>query len=385
MMNRRQVLLSTGGAAILVVGGFAGTMMMRDVPEVREPWAQAEEGFGDVRLNALAYAILAPNAHNRQPWWVELVGDDSLTLYCDLNRLLPETDPPNRQITIGLGAFLELLRMAAAEQGYRTQIIPFPEGEPFPTLDQRPIASVRFIENSSVDRDPLFATTLRRRTNRAPFSDQTPEASHLAELEVLSGLAGTGRFAASGDGNICETLKAIAAEAWRVESNLNRTHMESIHLTRIGGAEVAANPDGISLYGPMMETYKTLGFLSRDGMAEIGSDGHKAGQKFYMDAIQSATAFGWLMSKDNTRADQLNAGADWVRLNLAATQIGLAFHPLSQALQEFPEMEPHFTAIHEFAGVDLPARVQGLFRLGYAKDPRPSPRWPVQSRIKSLA
>ena len=140
-MISRRALLITGGASVLVLGGgAAGLMAMSNIDEVREPWRAAEAGFGDVRLNALAYAILAPNPHNRQPWQIELKGDDAMTLYCDLNRLLPETDPPNRQITIGLGAFLELLRQASAEQGYRAEIDPFPEGEPYPNLDARPIA-----------------------------------------------------------------------------------------------------------------------------------------------------------------------------------------------------------------------------------------------------
>ena len=368
----------------MIAGGFTAAMIARDKPSIREPWKRASEGFGDPRMDALAFAILAPSPHNRQPWWVELVGETELLLFCDLSRRLPETDPPNRQITIGLGAFLELLRMAFAEKGYRAGITPFPEGEPYPVLDERPIARVSFQADKNIAVDPLFQESLERRTNRSTFSDKAVEPSQLRRLEEIAGFSGTGRFAHSGDDAVCETLKDIAAEAWRIENNLLRTHMESVELTRIGADEVAANPDGISLYGPMMETYKTLGFLSREGMAEIGSTGHEAGQTFYMKAIQSASAFGWLMSRDNTRQDQLQAGADWVRLNLAATQLGLAFHPLSQALQEFPEMAAPFDAIHRFAGVEAPARVQGLFRLGYADAPRPSPRWPVESRIANL-
>jgi heterotetrameric sarcosine oxidase gamma subunit len=35
-----------------------------------EPWRRAGQSLGDPRLDALAYAILAPNPHNRQPWTV---------------------------------------------------------------------------------------------------------------------------------------------------------------------------------------------------------------------------------------------------------------------------------------------------------------------------
>ncbi len=50
-------------------------------------------------------------------------------------------------------------------------------------------------------------------------------------------------------------------------------------------------------------------------------------------------------------------------------------------MQEFPEMAPHFAAIHERLGVAAPARLQMLARIGYGPDQPPSPRWPAASRI----
>ena len=52
----------------------------------------------------------------------------------------------------------------------------------------------------------------------------------------------------------------------------------------------------------------------------------------------SARAFGWLTNGNRTRKDQLDAGRAYLRLNLEATRLGLAIHPWSQALQEYPEM-----------------------------------------------
>ena len=54
------------------------------------------------RMQALSYAILAPNPHNRQPWLVDLQVDGQVTLYVDQTRLLPHTDPFSRQIVAGL-------------------------------------------------------------------------------------------------------------------------------------------------------------------------------------------------------------------------------------------------------------------------------------------
>ena len=40
-----------------------------------------------------------------------------------------------------------------------------------------------------------------------------------------------------------------------------------------------------------------------------------------------------------------------------------------------------YNQFHQAVGVEQPARVQGLFRLGYAALPEPSPRWPVESLL----
>jgi len=386
MISRRAVL-TTGGASLLVLGAGSGVLLSKNVESAREPWRQAELGFGDVRLNALAYAILAPNPHNRQPWIVRLGADEnSFTLYCDLQRLLPETDPPNRQITIGFGAFLELFTMAAAQQGYRTYIDSFPEGEPHPLLDNRPIATIRMAKDASIIPDSLFDYALSRRTVRSNFdTSRIPSKSDMQALLKAAALPDPSRFAHSSEAETIGKLKDLSFKGWMIESSNLKTHHESTALMRIGAKEVNANPDGIALYGPMMEGLGGLGIMSREKVNEIGSAAHKGTVDFYNKLIESAGCFGWLSTPENTRRDQLRAGADWVRLNLAATKIGIAFHPLSQVLQEFPEMAEAYEVLHEYLEIEAPARVQGLFRFGYAPPPKASPRWPLQSRLIGIA
>lgn len=388
-MTSRRVVLFTGAAGVAIAGLAAGRVLHSDLSAARRPWRAAAEGFGDPRLDALAYAILAPNPHNRQPWLIRLDGGDALTLFCDLNRLLPETDPPNRQIVIGLGAFLELLRQAAAEAGYRLETQAFPEGEPYPTLDERPVARIRFVEDEAVEKDPLFGAALDRRTSRIRF-DQSRKVSP----ETLNALDAVlrpddGEFEWVNDAGNVDALKAICREGWRIEMETPHTFLESVELTRIGEKEINAQPDGIALSGPAMEAMRVMGVLTRETMRDEESRAYQETLNFYNGLIDSAMAFGWLSTSGNSRTDQLRAGAGWVRLQLAATRAGLAMQPLSQALQEFPEMSEIFEEIHEFTGVRTPAgprdgRVQGLFRFGYADVVGPSPRWPLESRIVTI-
>jgi hypothetical protein len=299
-----------------------------------------------------------------------------------LERRLPETDPPNRQITIGLGAFLELFKYAAAAQGYRADIAPFPEGEPHPTLDHRPIASVVLKEDMSALQSPLFDFTLARRTVRRNFKAGRPVTEEvLTELFETARLSGKASFASTINAAQIKRLKDICKRGWKVETSTAATHHESTALTRIGAKEVAENPDGVSLLGPMMETYHKLGIMRRDKMNIPGSAAFDGAVSFYNKLIDSAAAFGWLSTPSNTRLDQLESGAAWVKLNLAATKLGIAMHPLSQVLQEFPEMDDLYSEFHEEVSINLPSRVQGLFRFGYAEYPKAAPRWPLKSRL----
>lgn len=69
-------------------------------------------------MRALSYVILAPNPHNRQPWVVDLSQSDQIVIWRDKEKNLPETDPLDRQLTIGMACFLEQLKIAASQTGH---------------------------------------------------------------------------------------------------------------------------------------------------------------------------------------------------------------------------------------------------------------------------
>jgi hypothetical protein len=345
------------------------------------PWDTAGgAGYQDPRLRALTFAILAPNPHNRQPWMVRLDGADGLTLFCDPERLLPETDPFSRQIVIGLGCFLELLRMAALETGHVAEIAPFPDGMPADHLDDRPIARVRFRRDASATRDPLFAHVLVRRSYKEPFDI----ARSVAEA-TLNGLVAQAAphlmVDITNDRSVVDSLRDLAWRAHLVEMETPRTLMESVDLMRIGKGEIEAAPDGIDLGGPMLEALNLAGVLTRETLADPNSTAYAQGTEMYREIIGTAMGFVWVVSPANARTDQLAAGRDWVRLNMAAAGLGLGLHPLSQALQEYAEMEALYAELHKKLGIVAPARLQMFGRVGYGAPVGPSPRWPVESRL----
>jgi hypothetical protein len=178
-------------------------------------------------------------------------------------------------------------------------------------------------------------------------------------------------------------LRAISVAAITTEMTTQDKLMESVRLMRIGHDEIDANPDGIPLSGPMIETTAALGLTSHESLADQKSTSSKIGLDGLVKIYGSVPAVAWIVSAGNSRAEQLEAGRLYARANLRATSMGLAMHPMSQSLQEYPEMAALYAAIHALLGVSGGARLQMLARLGHAPPVDPAPRWPVERHILS--
>ena len=378
-LSRRKTLALVGGGAILAATGAFGYSVTRPTRSATLPWQVAGQ-YEDPRVRALSWAILAPNAHNRQPWKVDLSQPDAAVLYVDTDRLLPQTDPFSRQITIGLGCFLEVMGLAAAEDGFALNINLFPEGESAEALDTRPVALIRFVPDSGVREAALFQEVRNRRSLKEPYDMTRPVADRTLNTLRLAVARGSAVDSTNGDADV-RRLRALTVEAFEIEFHTPRTYRESLDLFRIGRREIDANPDGIDLGGPMFETLSRVGLFTRAGSLDPGSMGFRAGLDMVTEAAQTGMAYVWLVTQGNSRTEQIIAGRDWVRLNLAATAQGLGVQPMSQALQEFPEMAHPYAQAHEMLAPGG-GTVQMLGRLGYGPDVAASPRWPLEAKLR---
>jgi hypothetical protein len=380
--TRRNLLISAGGAGLALLGAGAAFAATRTPHRALAPWSLPARASGDVRLDSFRHAILAPNPHNRQPWLITLIGRDEALIHCDLERRLPATDPFDRQITIGFGCFLEVARIAAAEQGVNLAVTAFPEGMPGSSgrLDGRPIAHLKF--SGTARPDPLFRAIAIRRSNKAPFDTARPVPQAAIALLAAEGSGGV-RVSGTNDMALVGVLRALTWEAWLVEANTHAAFKESVDLMRIGKSEIEANPDGIALGGPVLEAMALTGLLSRERMLNPASASFRAGIDKYRPIISTAMGYGWIVTPANERTDQLEAGRVYVRMNLQAALAGLSMHPVSQALQEFAEMTKPRGGVRRRLSLAEGDTLQMLARLGYAAPAMPSARWPVESRIRT--
>jgi hypothetical protein len=378
-MNRRKFLALSGGGIIVAATATLGTIARRSPDAALMPWEEAGVIYDEPRKRALSYAILAPNPHNRQPWLVDLSNPDQVVLKVDTDRLLPHTDPLNRQITIGLGCFLEVMVMAAKQDGYAVDLQVFPQGSDITALDDRPVAVATFSKSLDQSPDPLFAQIMERRSNKEPF-----DVNKLVSPETITTIAQVAangsRIAGDATFENVAAMRQLTTEALMIELDTPRTYKESVDLFRIGKAEVEANPDGIDFTGPMFETLGAFGIMTREAALDTTSPIFTEGKVAVTENTQTAMAHMWLVTAGNTRADQINAGRDWVRMNLAATAMGVGMQPLSQALQEYPEMAAHYAQIHQMLAREGET-VQMLCRLGYGQSIPPSPRWPLDAKL----
>jgi hypothetical protein len=380
-MKRRQFITLIGGGIILAATGATVFVATRNPARATAPWSKAGQAGNDndIRRFALSYAILAPNPHNRQPWKVDLSENGKAILFVDTDRMLPHTDPFNRQITIGLGCFIELMIMAAAARGYRVDLNLFPWGSAPDRLTNAPVAIATFTADASVAPDPLFRHALARRSNKEPFYTAKPVQQSAMDAMIAAGRHGT-RIAGSNDMKQVQELRRLTSEALQIEIDTPHTYKESVDLFRIGKAEVEANPDGIHFTGALFESLALVGQFDRQLALDRNSTIFRQGKAAVLANAQTAMAHVWMVTDGNSRQDQIAAGRDWLRVNLAATAEGVGFQPLSQALQEYPEMAKLYSQVHErFAPSG--GTVQMLSRLGYGPAVPPSPRWPLEAKL----
>lgn len=363
MTTRRNFLKVLGGGTILAAAG-AGTFLATRTPTLAlAPWDDAAT-YADPVRRALAHALLAPNPHNRQPWLADLGTDGQVTILRDPDRALPMTDPFNRQIFIGLGCFVENLVIAASQTGHAVDLDILPDG------DDGPVAVARFSDGAA--EDPLARHILTRHSAKEAYTDQPVPVDAIQDLgqyvQVIT------------DPAMVAQLRDMTWQALEIEIFTERTFQESIDLMRVGKREINANPDGIEMREPHFDALYSLGLMTRAMLSDTGNPAFRSVLREMEATCRATPAYAVLTTAGNTRRDQIDAGRQWMRYSLAVTALGLGTQPMSQALQEFPEMASLYEQSH--AMLAQPGEtVQMLARLGYGSPAIATPRWGLDTRI----
>ena len=394
-MNRRNFIrISSGGiVSAATATGLSGCALSSAFPaQALEAWA-GPGAEPDLRRWALGYAILAPNSHNRQPWLVDLSTPNAITLYVDRERMLPMTDPWFRQIVVSQGTFLESLVIALRERGVEPVIKLFPQGEFKPReVDGRPVAQISWASASAVKKDPLFAQLLKRHTAKVDYDITQPVAADTVKRLKTVLTDASINFGSTLDTAQIAALRTLCWQSAKVELLTPRTVMESIKLTRVGPGEILQHRDGISINAMVPRLAAMVGAFDRSNPPAEGSTAYKQMMSRFEGHSNTAMGFVWLSTptarhaaNGTMRSAEVSAGRAYMRLQLKATELGLQIHPMSQAPQEFAEMQPSYDEMHQRL-VGKPATeetVQMFCRIGYCAPQQHTPRRALAGFVKA--
>jgi hypothetical protein len=386
-LSRRSFIIHSGvflGAAALA--GRCASAARQAGARGDDPIENARAaGLGDrpilVALNA---GITAPNPHNTQAWKFRILARDEALLYVDETRLLTVTDPPARQIHMGQGCLLELTAAAASALDQTAEIELFPEGYvPERDIGKKPVARIRLRPGAALD--PLATAIGRRHTVRsAYFGPALTSAEFQSLARATAPRVSQLKFTTAGAELDAHLDRHFAG--FTLETMTRRTGEESREWFRIGEREIFSKRDGISLRDNgvpafqrwFIETFilshEPESFFDPDGMAQF-LETYKANLYTARGQIQVITA-------GNSVRDWVLAGRDYARLHLAATAAGLVMRPMSQLLQEFPEMRELREEYERFSGVRPPAKIQIVALLGRGDHDYYSPRRPLSAMVR---
>ena len=384
-MNRREAILGIGVAgAVLAVPALAGCGERATL--ALKPWSGPPPEEHDVRLKALSYAVLAPSAHNTQPWSLALRGQDELSLYVDRTRLLPETDVPFRQAHVSQGTFLELLVIALSAFGCRAELTLFPEGEyTNAAIDDRPVAHLRVLPDAT-RLDPLFSHITSRRSNKRAY-DPSRKPSQ-AQLAALAGSIAEGTslaFIENADAR--RRLAGICADGMAAEVSARARNVETAKWFRFSTRELEEKRDGFALEhngkSGFTRWFAETFLLSREGSADPNGTFATGAVDLAREQAGSAPAFGVLTTPTNTRRAQVLAGRAYARVALTAQSLGLTMHPMSQSLEEYRDMASIKARLEGEVALTPGSTVQMLFRLGHADETPHTPRRDPRDLVRS--
>jgi nitroreductase len=280
----------------------------------------------DLRARWVYWATLAPSGGNVQPWAFEELDDGSVTCRLHERGLGSLLDPDARAARVACGAALTNLKLTAERDGFRTDVA----WQPDPAQPEL-LYRCHFTEDPTLRADELSAWVPLRCTNRR-ISERRPLAPGV--LESLQ------REAESlGAGLLAHESEAALDGVGQVLGELERVRLFSEPFYREMMGELADAPD--APLGIALDTLELTGadraalqiVRRRDVVSLLRKEQRgKALIELSHKPIRSAAAVCMLHIPGETTLAALRGGEVLQRVWLRATQLGIAFQPISAGL-----------------------------------------------------
>jgi nitroreductase len=326
-------------------------------------WYLKVENFPDTgplqkKLEFLVrFAVLAPSAHNTQPWSFS-INNNSIFVFINNERALKESDPVWRQVIISLGCAIQNILIAADYYGFQCFV------DYFPNKDNRNlVAKINFIDSNILKNDfsHLIFSILKRRTNRNKYDTRLPTSVFLDELRAEN-REGFGVVIVS-DRPRCEILAQLAliSQIETMDQDFFREELSRYIKSNLTREKIGM--PGFTLGIPTPVSFFASRLIRKINLSR------KTQTKDEVLLMKYTSAFGIVFAPGDSDFDRVKAGELLQKAWLLAEKNGLSCAPLAAPVQ----IDEYCKKIQEI--LHFPNRPLAFFRLGYAlKSARHSPR-----------
>jgi nitroreductase len=340
-MRRRRLLQGTAALSLIVAGGLVWRAKQRGVfseptGEAFAPWQlwQAPE-IRNTPLALVAAGILASNPHNTQPW-IFRIREGAIEVLCDTRRHLGSFDPYLREAHVGLGCAIENMVLAAPVNGLTAAVEP----EAGSLLDisgrSEPVRAATLMLGKAaapVAPSALYDAIPRRHTNRFAYVRERSLPAAALERFTTAAVEADLQLFLFDTGPARERFDAAAIAATE-EIVADKQMIEDSHAWfRDGPDELARERSGLALdtagLSPLLlAAGKMLPMLPAE-------QSHKQWLTATREThLPSAPLTGFIAVRDRyDRPQALRVGRLWQRMHLAATELGIAMHPINQPIE----------------------------------------------------
>lgn len=367
------IIFSCAGALLIIIfASLLGISGIFEKPKYLDPWQKTySQKFHDPRIRLVAHGLLSSNGHNMQPWKIRLDKNNPMVfyLYADSERLTSEVDPFARQMMVTQGTFLEYVNIAGDELGYQTAIDLFPDGgyneqKLSESMKIKPVAKIT-ITKTSPQSNPLYDFMFLPDTNRMAYMSTKVTSEQINHLKGVNADADMS-IRIFQDRENMDKLNGYAMQGATIEAGVSRVMKESETIFRSN--EYQKNK---YRYGFSVEGQGTSGIMRHLAQGLITlfpsmNSGKAASDMFIQStrtSVDNTPAYALIITKDNSRSSQIKSGMLYSKLVLTAHRLGLVMQPLSQVLEEYPEMKEPYSSIHHDYVPDG-GTIQMLVRLG---------------------
>ena len=329
MLSRRDFIkrssLCTGLLMVSGLGLTACSGVKREAHTVGSKMNQTSLSLSLPQREILYLASLAPSSHNTQPWRVRAESPNTWIVEADARGRLPAVDPHNRELLLSIGAFVENLVLAAGSMGLNTKVQVIAEN-----CMQRDVVSI-VMKQGQRRRYPLE----RIRKRRTVKHGQLPKEISVGDVKILKEEVKDQLFYFPRGTKHAQCIQEAAVENFKIQTNRDAAQRELIRWLRLSDADAHACRDGLTTEGIEITGLKGW-FVRHFASPEDFMKQDYRHQGVDQVAKRAAQGGGWIVitSQGESPADLIDAGRRFERLALAACELGIGIHPMTQLLEE---------------------------------------------------